>query len=105
MQNDTSGHGAGTPRRAKGAWVRDAEEAILNVLNQQLAVPHPELEARLWQDGILLGGRKLRLAPHIISEATRALRSKGAITVEHRTPPQPPRAHRRTPCPSRPAKT
>ncbi len=43
-------------------------------------------QRNLWQDGILLGGRKLRLAPHIISEATRALRSKGAITVEHRTP-------------------
>lgn len=77
-------HGQGI-RNVRGldraGWVQLAREAIVDLVETQLAVPHVEVEARLWetvweQPGT---GRRASFFPHILSEALRDLERTGEI--------------------------
>jgi len=79
-------HGRGADVTRFEEWVQLAESAVLTLLEQELAVGHPELEARLSERGVPYGGRSLHLDPHILTEAVRRLELLGLITeAEHRT--------------------
>ena len=76
----TSMHGKGPiePSR-KDLWVQAASGAILDLIEQELAIVVPELEARLGDQGARVDGRHHYFDPHIISEARRQLLSLSAI--------------------------
>lgn len=72
----------------RAAWVDLARRAVTDLVNEQLAVPHAELEARLWETPWEEPetGRKACFFPHILSEAVRDLTAEGVIeTREHAT--------------------
>jgi hypothetical protein len=86
MKRQQPQHGSGLPHQAHQAWVQQAARAILDLLEEQLAVAHPELEARLSEEGVMIGSARVRFDPHIISEASRALRDLHAIEeIKHAT--------------------
>jgi hypothetical protein len=81
-------HGQGIRGLDRAGWVAVARPAVLDLVDTQLAVPHAELEARLWeqpwQDPNT--GRKATFFPHILSEAVHELTAAGLIEVrEHAT--------------------
>src|SRR5438093_217595 len=91
MEKDTSGHGLGRAR-PKEEWIGDAQGAVLNLLDEQYAVPHAELEARLCDRDFIYQGARTRLSPHILSEAIRRLIALEVIkreTVHPRNHPKP----------------
>jgi hypothetical protein len=77
-------HGKGAPGRDRHGWVSFAEPAVRQLVNDQLAVPHLEIEARLWEDGFHdSSGKTHPLFPHILQEATNNLVAAGQITIAH----------------------
>ena len=84
-------HGLGV-RNVRGldraAWLELAKGAVIDLIETELAVPHAELEARLWErvweePG---SGRRASFFPHILSEAVRDLTADEQIqTWEHST--------------------
>ena len=72
----------------KASWVALARSALLEVFDQQLIMPHAELEARLWEHGwhTPTAPKPLRFFPHILSEATLQLQHEGKIVrADHPT--------------------
>lgn len=63
----------------KAQWVHRATAAVLNLLEEQLAAPRAEIDARLHEHGLPHGGRRIKFDPHIITDAVNQLRTLGAI--------------------------
>jgi hypothetical protein len=81
-------HGKGAPDLNRLGWVSLAEPAVLDLVNTQLAVPHLEIDARLWEGGATARstGRALKFFPHILQEATNNLVARGHINqIKHET--------------------
>jgi hypothetical protein len=81
-------HGRNGPRGYdRAGWVALAEARLIDVMDTQLAAPHAELEARLWEIGHPPGGSKPMLFfPHIVDEALKNLFLAGTVTkVDHPT--------------------
>jgi hypothetical protein len=80
----TALHGKGPLEASKkDQWVQAAERAVLDMLDDQLAIVGPELEARLSDTGFVLDGDHFHFDPHILSEAKRQLETLGALSHEH----------------------
>jgi hypothetical protein len=72
----------------RGDWVALAKGAVHDLVNTRLAVPHVELEARLWESvwEEPATGRLAHFFPHILSEAVRDLTVAGLIVArQHHT--------------------
>ena len=67
----------------KASWVALARTALESTMDFQLAMPHAELEARLWEDGWSHpdATKPLRFFPHILTEATAELVHANKILV------------------------
>ena len=89
MKNGSSPqlHGRGLRGLDRQGWVAHAEGFALQTLNEQLAMPRAEVDARLWETGFPQpGGRPLVFFPHIIEEALANLITRGQVElVEHST--------------------
>ncbi|MGH8773909.1 MAG: hypothetical protein ACRDWI_01635 [Jiangellaceae bacterium] len=79
MKNQEVQHGRGFTGD-KTAWVRLARRAILDLLEDELAVVHAELEARLFEGGAPVDGTPIHFDPHILTDALRELRTLGAVS-------------------------
>jgi hypothetical protein len=80
MQKRVEQHGKGRSGLDRHAWVTLAEQALYQLVEGSLAVPHIEVEARLFDSGTTVaGGRKLTFYPHILDEARNNLLSGGNI--------------------------
>jgi hypothetical protein len=88
MGGRSAAHGRNGPGSIdRSGWVGLAEARLLEIINQELAAPHAELEGRLWEIGVPPGTPKPMLFfPHIVDEALKNLTLAGQITkVDHPT--------------------
>lgn len=87
MKKPAEPHGKGMPGRDRHAWVTVAEQAIYQLVDTALAVPHVELESRLFDTGWSQnGGKPITFFPHILDEARNNLITGGNIhVIEHHT--------------------
>ncbi len=86
MKRVTPQHGRGADVTRFDEWVRLAESAVLTLLDEELAVGHPELEARLSERGVPYAGGSLHLDPHVLTEAVRRLQLLDLLAeAQHRT--------------------
>uniref|UniRef100_UPI003F495642 hypothetical protein n=1 Tax=Amycolatopsis sp. CA-082387 TaxID=3239918 RepID=UPI003F495642 len=86
MQNPA--HGPGKRQLDKAGWVALACTAIEQIFEEQLVMPHAELEARLWDRGWREPGnpKPLPFFPHILTLAQNELRRDGRIQhIAHST--------------------
>lgn len=82
---ETSGHGAGQAR-SKNDWLQLARQAVLDLLDDELAVAHAELEARLCERGVVYNEQHDWLHSHIVTEAVQGLLALHALDeVTHKT--------------------
>jgi hypothetical protein len=82
---ELSGHGSGHAR-TKNEWLQLARQAVLDLVDEELAVAHAELEARLCERGVVYDEQHDRLHSHIVTEAVQGLRSLHALEeVTHAT--------------------
>lgn len=59
-----------------------AKRALLDLLEVELALVRPEIDARLGDTGVVLDGKQHNFDPHILSEALHQLRADGLISVD-----------------------
>lgn len=80
MQRD-DGHGRGLGLTTLDDWTLLAKHVVLDLINDELALPHAELEARLYEQGIHVPGaqRPVTFYPHVITAAVGELRELGTI--------------------------
>jgi hypothetical protein len=84
MKNGSSAdpHGRGLRGLDREGWVTHAEGFVLRTLDEQLAMPRAEVDARLWETGFPQpGGRPLVFFPHIIEEALANLVTRGQVEL------------------------
>lgn len=72
-------HGRGSTASTLQEWVKLAIPEVVGLIDSQMAVPAPELLARLSEQGVRRGGAVLQLDPHVLTEATTQLRGLGVI--------------------------
>ncbi|GII25353.1 hypothetical protein [Planosporangium mesophilum] len=87
MQKLPVEHGHGLRGLDRHAWVTLAEREVFNLVNTSLAVPHLEIEARLWDAGTTVPGapRRVSFFPHILSEAINNLVAGGNLELTSHT--------------------
>lgn len=80
MKRAVPQHGRGSSAATLQEWVQLGIGEVIGLLDKQLAVPAPELLARLSEQGVPKDdGRRLQLDPHVLTEATTQLRNLGII--------------------------
>jgi hypothetical protein len=81
-------HGPGQRRLDKAGWVELACTAIEQTFEEQLVMPHAEMEARLWDHGWREAGspKPQPFFPHILTLAQNELKRAGRIQhIAHAT--------------------
>lgn len=86
MKKPQDPHGKGVPGLDRHGWVTLAEREVYTLINTGLAVPHLEIEARLWEHGTAMPHGRVHFFPHILSEATNNLARDGVVDlISHTT--------------------
>jgi hypothetical protein len=83
---DAAGHGRGLVGQDRHGWVTVAEQAVYELIDSGLAVPHVEVEARLFDTGWRhpSAPKPIAFFPHILDEARNNLLSGGNIEIVQR---------------------